>query len=139
MSVTVVISSVVKKGGGCVNVAMCAAFLKEDVWERRLIAAAFPLRLELIECNSAKALMPLLDLKPYSLIVVVLEGALGLEAVRQLRCKAPNVPLLWISDEDYSLCGYQHRISYFLRCPVSDTELRAAVTECLRHHPRTVI
>ncbi|WP_283610633.1 response regulator [Faecalispora anaeroviscerum] len=114
------------------NVALCAAFLEEDVWESRLRAAASPQRLELTERNSARALLPLLELKPFSLLAVALNSVAGLEAVRQLREKAPDVPLLWISDEDYSLFGYQYRVTCFLRRPVSDTELREAVAGCLK-------
>lgn len=114
------------------NIALCAAFLEEDVWESRLAAAAFPYKVEITECNSARALLPLLELKPFSLLVVVLNGVVGLEAVRQLRAKASNVPFLWISDEDYSLFGYQYRVNSFMRRPVSDTELREAVTGSLK-------
>jgi DNA-binding NarL/FixJ family response regulator len=115
-----------------VNVALCAAFLEEDVWESRLLVAAAPQRLEITECNSARALLPMLELKPFSLLVVALNGVGGLDAVRQLREKVPDVPILWISDEDYSLFGYQYRVNCFLRRPVSDMDLREAVTGCLQ-------
>lgn len=113
------------------NIALCAAFLEEDVWEGRLLVAASLQRFEITECNSAKALVPLLELKPFSLVVVALNGVAGLEAVRELRQKAPDVPLLWISDEDYSLFGYQYRVTCFLRSPVSNRELGEAVIACL--------
>ena len=113
------------------NVALCVAFLEEDVWENRLVAAALPQRMEITECNSVGALLKILELKPFSLLIVVLNGVAGLEAVRKLRAKAPDVPLLWISDEDYSLFGYQYRVSRFLYKPVSDKELRVAVADCL--------
>lgn len=114
------------------NVALCAAFLEEDVWESRLVKAISPHKVELTECNSVRALLPLLELKPFSFLVVVLNGVEGLEAVRQFRVDVPDLPLLWISDEDYSLFGYQYRVNSFLCKPVSDTELREAVTGCLR-------
>ncbi|GAU77725.1 response regulator [Fusibacter sp. 3D3] len=114
------------------NVALCAAFLEEDVWENRLMAAIFPHRVELTECNSATGLLPLLELKSFSFLVVALNGVAGVESVRQIRKKAPHVPLLWISDEDYSLLGYQYHVSNFLCKPVSDAQLREAVTGCLR-------
>ncbi len=117
------------------NVALCAAFLEEDVWESRLVTAAFPHRIELTECNSARALLPLLELKPFSLLVVALNGMAGVEAVRQLRSTAPYMPLLWISDEDYSLFGYQYRVTCFLRRPVTAFQLQAAVTHCLQAEP----
>lgn len=114
------------------NVALCVAFLEEDIWESRLMTVAFPHRVEVAECNITRALLPLLELKLFSLLVVALNGVAGLEAVRQLRIKAPDVPLLWISDEDYSLLGYQYRVNSFLCRPVSDTELQEAVTGCLK-------
>lgn len=113
------------------NVALCVAFLEEDVWENRLVAAALPQRMEITECNSVGALLKILELKPFFLLIVVLNGVAGLEAVRKLRAKAPDVPLLWISDEDYSLFGYKYRVNRFLYKPVSDKELRVAVADCL--------
>lgn len=56
------------------NVALCAAFLEEDVWESRLVKAISPHKVELTECNSVRALLPLLELKPFSFLVVVLNG-----------------------------------------------------------------
>lgn len=109
------------------NVALCVAFLEEDIWENCLVTAAFPQKLEITECNSAGVLLKILELKSFSLFIVALNGVAGLEAVRQLRGKAPDVPLLWISDEDYSLFGYQYRVNSFLRKPVSDAELRKAI------------
>ncbi len=114
------------------NVALCTAFLEEDIWESRLVTAAFPRSVELTGCNSANALLPLLELKSFSLLIVLLNGVAGLDAVRRIREKAPDVPLLWISNEDYSVLGYQHRVTCFLRRPVSDIELRDAVTGCLQ-------
>ena len=113
------------------NVALCVAFLEEDVWENRLVTAALPQRIEITECNSPGALLKILELKPFSLLIVVLNGVAGLEAVRQLREKAPDVPLLWISDEDYSLLGYQYRVNSFLRRPVSNAKLRQAIIDYL--------
>ncbi|KXL52257.1 response regulator receiver domain protein [Anaerotignum neopropionicum] len=113
------------------NIALCAAFLEEDIWESRLLAATFPQKFEITECNSPRGLLSMLELKPFSLLVIVLNGVAGLEAVRQLRQKAPDVPILWISDEDYSLFGYQYHVNRFLRRPVSDMELREAITSCL--------
>lgn len=113
------------------NVALCAEFLEEDVWESRLFSAASPYNIEITECNSARKLLRALELKPFHLLTVALNGVAGLDAVRQLRVKAPNIPILWISDEDYSLFGYQYRVTCFLRRPVSDAELREAVAGCL--------
>ncbi len=114
------------------NIALCAAFLEEDVWENRLANAALPSRPELTECNSARTLLPLLELKPFSLLVVALNGKAGVKAVRQLRKRAPDIPLLWISNEDYSLFGYQYHVTRFLRKPLSDIALQDALAGCLK-------
>lgn len=113
------------------NIALCAAFLEEDVWEKSLQALTSPHKVEITQCNSALALLPMLQLKPFSLLVVVLNGVAGLEAVRHLREKASDVPILWISDEDYSLTGYQYHVTRFLRRPVSQVDLREALAVCL--------
>ncbi|MEM1484528.1 hypothetical protein V6615_06560 [Oscillospiraceae bacterium PP1C4] len=114
------------------NVALCAAFLEEDVWESRLVTAALPHRIEITECNSAGALSRILELKPFSLLVVALNGVAGLEAVRYLRERAPDIPLLWISNEDFSLFAYQYRVTKFLHPPASDVQLGEALAVCLR-------
>lgn len=113
------------------NVALCTAFLEEDIWENRLVTAIHPQRIEITECNNIESLLKIVELKSLSLIIIVLNGVAGLEAVRQLQEKAWDVPILWISDEDYSLFGYQYRVSKFLRKPVSDIQLREAVACCL--------
>ena len=119
------------------NIGLCAVFLEEDIWEKFLCKAIFPYKVEVIECNSAQALLPILELKQFSLILVVLNGVAGLEAVRILREKSPEVPLLWISDEDFSLASYEYRATYFLHRPVTDTQMRVAVAACLGIGPRT--
>jgi len=117
--------------GGHMKIALCAEFLEEDVWESCLRTAAFPYKLEITECNSAGAFLPVLELKQFDLLVVVLNGAAGLEAVRKIRGKSPVTPLLWITDEDYSIFGYQYHVTSFLPRPVGDKELREAVMRCL--------
>lgn len=113
------------------NVALCAAFLEEDIWENRLVKAAPPQIIEITECNTAETLLKMQALKLFSLLIVALDGADGVEAVRILREKEPNVPIIWISDEDYSLLGYQYRVSRFLCKPVTDVQLWEAVAESL--------
>jgi DNA-binding response OmpR family regulator len=112
--------------------AVCAAFLEADIWESRLRDAAVPRTVEITECNSAGTLLSALALKPFSLVTVILDGGAGLEAVRQIRAKAPDVPLIWISNEDFSMYGYQYHVTYFLRKPLSEAQLREAVRGCLR-------
>jgi DNA-binding response OmpR family regulator len=111
--------------------AMCAEFLEADVWEGRLRDAAAPCAVEITECNSVRSLLPVLELKPFSLLIVMLNGVAGLDAVRKIRARQPETPLLWVSDEDFSLLGYQYHVTCFLHGPVCDAELREAVKNCL--------
>lgn len=111
---------------------MRAAFLEGDVWERRLRDAAAPQMVDITECNSTRSLLAALELKPFSLLTVILDGAEGIEAVQQIRLRHPGTPLLWISDEDYSLLGYRYHVTYFLRKPVDNATLREAVKSCLQ-------
>ncbi|MEA4974001.1 MAG: hypothetical protein VB119_12660 [Candidatus Metalachnospira sp.] len=53
------------------NIALCAAFLEEDLWESRLLAAAYPKRLELTQSNGSQRLLPMLELKQFSLLAVI--------------------------------------------------------------------
>ena len=111
--------------------AICAAFLDADVWESRLRNAVAPLKVEIAECNSVQAFLPLLELKPFSLLAVILNGTAGLDAVQRIRERQPETPLLWISDEDFSLLGYQYHVTCFLHSPVCNAELQEAVKNCL--------
>ena len=113
------------------NIGLCAAFLEEDIWETIIRELDLADNIEITQGNGAQALLPALHLKHFSLVVVVLNGSAGLEAVSHLREKASDVPILWISDEDYSLTGYQYHVTRFLRRPVSQVDLREALAVCL--------
>lgn len=114
------------------NFIIHGTFLEADIWEDLLRYAAAPQKPEITECNSIQTLLAILDLKQISLLVVTVDGVAGLDAVRQIRQRQPEVPLLWISDEDFSLLGYQYHVTHFLRKPVCDTVLRTAIQSCLQ-------
>lgn len=114
------------------NFVIHGTFLEADIWEELLYYAAAPQKPEITECNSIQTLLAMLDLKHISLLVVTVDGVAGLDAVRQIRHRQPEVPLLWISDEDFSLLGYQYHVTHFLRKPVCDNDLRKAVEQCIR-------
>lgn len=55
-------------------------------------------------------------------------GAKGLEAAIQAKRLAPEVPLVWWSDdENFALIAYHLRISAFLSADCSDQELYEAI------------
>lgn len=118
--------------------ALCAPFLEEELWADRLRRAALPHGAQVTACNSPESLVPVLERRPFALAAVALNGPAGMEAVRRLRERDPRIPLLWISDGDYSLAGYQYRVTYFLCGPVEDAALRRAVACCLGAKKKTL-
>ena len=64
----------------------------------------------------------------YHAVVIAMTGAKGLEAVIQAKRLAPEVPLVWWSDdENFALIAYQLRIPAFLSIDCSDQELYEAM------------
>lgn len=61
-----------------------------------------------------RALLSMLELKTFSLLAVILNGPAGLDVVRWIRSRTPDVPLLRTSDEDFSLFGYRYQVTCFL-------------------------
>ena len=64
----------------------------------------------------------------YHAVVIAMTGARGLEAAIQAKRLAPEVPLIWWSDdENFALIAYHLRISAFLSADCSDQELYEAM------------
>ena len=64
----------------------------------------------------------------YHAVVIAMTGAKGLEAAIQAKRLAPEVPLIWWSDdENFALIAYHLRISAFLSADCSDQELYEAI------------
>lgn len=116
------------------DLALCVFFIEGDLWEERLHAAAPTMKLKIDEYNRAD--IPLPQLLQYRTVVVAMDGLAGLRAVRAIRAKSFDVPLLWISDEDYSRFAYQNHVTHFLLKTASDTELQRAVKHCLEEKGR---
>lgn len=56
-------------------------------------------------------------------VIVALSGVSGLNASEHLRSLCPDCGLIWCSDLDFSLYAYRLRAEYFIKSPLSDTEL----------------
>lgn len=110
------------------NIALCAIFIEGDVWEERLRAAALNIELQIDEYNRTDILLP--ELSRYGVIVVAMDGVAGLQAVRDIRSMVDDIPLLWISNEDYSRFAYQNHVTHFLLKAASDTDLQKALEHC---------
>lgn len=64
----------------------------------------------------------------YHAVVIAMTGARGLEAAIQVKQLAPEVPLVWWSDdENFALIAYQLHIPAFLSIDCSDQELYEAM------------
>ena len=64
----------------------------------------------------------------YHAVVIAMTGAKGLEAAIQAKQLAPEVPLVWwTDDENFALIAYHLRISAFLSADCSDQELYEAM------------
>lgn len=56
-------------------------------------------------------------------VIIALSGVAGLNASEHLRSLCPDCGLIWCSDLDFSLHAYRLRAEYFIKAPLSDTEL----------------
>lgn len=64
----------------------------------------------------------------YHTVVIAMTGAKGLEAAIQAKRLAPEIPLVWWSDdENFALIAYHLRIPAFLSIDCSDQELYEAI------------
>ena len=80
------------------------------------------------ELWNEKQLSQALRRSRYHAVVIAMTGAKGLEAAIQAKRLAPEVPLVWWSDdENFALIAYQLRIPAFLPTDCSDQELYEAI------------
>ena len=64
----------------------------------------------------------------YHAVVIAMTGARGLEAAIQAKQLAPEIPLVWWSDDkNFALIAYQLHIPAFLSIDCSDQELYEAM------------
>ena len=69
----------------------------------------------------------------YHAVVIAMTGAKGLEAAIQAKRLAPEVPLVWWSDdENFALIAYHLRIPVFLPADCSDQELYEAIKPIMK-------
>ena len=72
----------------------------------------------------------LVDWAP-ELVVVLTNGAAGMEGVYRVREYHPRVPVFWFSDDgDFAMQSYRLNCSYFGLKPVTEGKLRQALYRC---------
>lgn len=66
-----------------------------------------------------------------SLVVVLQNGAAGMEGVFQSRSRRPAVPVFWFSDDhDFGMQAYRLNCAYFSTKPVTAEKLDCGVRRC---------
>lgn len=116
------------------HLALLARYLDGDLWEARLCAAIPEEPLPVDEFNALSALSALSGCAAaYDAAVVALDGPDGLTAVRELRQRAPLLPILWIADEmEYAVFAFRYRVTAFLLRDASTAALRSAINTIRR-------
>jgi two-component SAPR family response regulator len=72
----------------------------------------------------------------YSIVVISLAGALGMEAAIGAREENSAVPIVWVSDEDaFALQSYRLHIKMFLVLPVTPQRICEALCRCMEDMP----
>lgn len=113
------------------HLALLARYLDGDLWEARLCAAIPEEPLPVDEFNALSALSGCTA--AYDAAVVALDGPDGLTAVRELRQRAPLLPILWIADEmEYAVFAFRYRVTAFLLRDASTATLRSAINTMRR-------
>ena len=113
------------------HLALLARYLDGDLWEARLCAAVPEEPLPVDEFNALSALSGCTA--AYDAAVVALDGPDGLTAVRELRQRAPLLPILWIADEmEYAVFAFRYRGTAVLLRAASTAALRSAINTMRR-------
>lgn len=67
-----------------------------------------------------------------TLVIVLKDGAAGMEGVYQSRTRRPAIPVFWFSDDhDFGMQAYRLNCAYFSTKPVTAEKLTSAVNRCL--------
>lgn len=109
------------------KIAICAPFMKSDIWQERLQRATPGYSLEFDEFYHPEDVRGAVHFH-YNACVVVMSGAVGLESVVAARERDTGLPILWISDDEhFGLAAYDLQVTMFLKLGCSDKELADAM------------
>ncbi|MBE6974978.1 MAG: response regulator [Ruminococcaceae bacterium] len=66
-----------------------------------------------------------------SLIIVLADGASGLESVYRSRSRRPNLPVFWFSDDrEFGMQSYRLDCAYFSTKPATREKINSALKRC---------
>ena len=111
------------------KIALCTELRNVEWFESRLRSLfAGDGELVIDELWNEKQLSQALRRSRYHAVVIAMTGARGLEAAIQAKRLAPEMPLVWWSDDkNFALIAYHLRIPAFLPADCSDQELYEAM------------
>ena len=117
------------------KIALCTELRNAEWFESRLRSLfAGDGQLVIDELWNEKQLSQALRRSRYHAVVIAMTGARGLEAVIQAKQLAPEVPLVWWSDdENFALIAITCVSLYFFRQTASDQELYEAIKPIMKY------
>lgn len=66
-----------------------------------------------------------------TLVIVLADGAAGMESVYRSRQRRPSLPVLWFSDDrEFGMQSYRLECAYFSTKPVTPEKLTCALRRC---------
>ena len=66
-----------------------------------------------------------------TLVIVLADGAAGMESVYRSRTRQPNLPVFWFSDDrEFSMQSYRLDCAYFSTKPVTPEKMVCALRRC---------
>lgn len=100
----------------------CTEFINQN---ERLIKAA------LIPCDNEEELLIKMKEDSYDSVVVLVDGAEGMEAVITVRRLRPELPVIWFSDDKgFAAQSYRLNTTYFHEKPITPQVLDRAFSCC---------
>lgn len=118
------------------RIAICAPFMKSDIWQERLRHAVPGCNMEFDEFYRPEDVRNANRFR-YHACMVAMAGAAGMESAIAAREQDAALPILWLSDDDhFSLVAYNLQVSMFFNLGCSDRELADAIYRCkMSRHP----
>lgn len=100
----------------------------------RMLSALEPLKDHNHECHYVDDLedfeAALVDREP-TLVIVLADGAAGMEYVYLSRMRRPNLPVFWFSDDhEFGMQSYRLDCAYFSTKPATPEKMHNAVNRC---------
>lgn len=86
---------------------------------------------DIVAFDTTEGLLPALAAKFFDAVVILNDGARGMEGAIAARSLLPNIPLVWFSsDGDFAVQAYRIGVSWFGTKPLTQPKLAAALRRC---------